>query len=222
MKNIESAVIACAGFGSRLGLGLPKCMIEIDNKTILSRIIESIQPLIQNIYIVVGFRADLIIKYCHTHHPNVKIIINYDFAITNTADSMRLGSEHLNDKVLFLDGDLIIEPESLENFIKASHNKSILIGVTPAKSKEPVFVQTSKPHINEKLKVLSFQRTPKTDLEWANIFIGSPSVLKNSNDYVYKNFKKLLPIDAHKINLYEIDTPEDLNNATNWVIENLQ
>lgn len=221
MTNIEGAVIACAGFGSRLGLGLPKCMIEVDNKTILTRLIESIQPLIPNIYIVVGFRADLIINHCCAHHPDVKIIKNHDFANTNTAHSMLLGAKHLSNKVLFLDGDLIIEPSALKNFVKASHQKPILIGVTQAKSKEPVFVKTSNPSIIEELKVYSFQREPKTNLEWANIFIGSPSILENNKDYVYKNFQTLLPADAYEINLCEIDTPEDLSNATNWLSENI-
>ena len=44
MQTIGSAVIAAAGLGSRIGMGMPKCMIEIDGVTILSRLLTALRP----------------------------------------------------------------------------------------------------------------------------------------------------------------------------------
>ena len=36
MQPVDFAVIAAAGLGSRLGYGIPKCMLEIGGSTLLS------------------------------------------------------------------------------------------------------------------------------------------------------------------------------------------
>mgnify|MGYP003131060655 FL=1 len=63
MQVVEGAVIACAGLGSRLGLGLPKCLIEVDGKTILTRLIESLRPHVSRIHVVIGYREELVADY---------------------------------------------------------------------------------------------------------------------------------------------------------------
>lgn len=222
MQAIEGAVIACAGLGSRLGMGMPKCMIEINGKTLLSRLIEILQPLIPIIHIVVGYREELIIEHCAKYHKNVVIIRNKDFRKTNTAHSIKMGSIGLKNKILYLDGDLIINPTTLENFINTAKFHTLTIGITRAKSSQAVFVETKlkDPHqskIKEEILVTAFQRTPATQWEWANIFVGFPELLISGNNFVYECIEPHLPAVCCPLELHEIDTAEDLEQAKIWI-----
>lgn len=215
MQIIEGAVIACAGFGSRLGMGMPKCMVEVGGRTLLSRLIEALQPLVPRIHVVVGYREELIIEHCAQYHPEVVVLRNAEYQTTNTAHSIRLGSAGMSNKVLYLDGDLIIEPASLQAFVDAALNVPLLIGVTLAKSSEAVFVSTQGNGVQPNL-VDAFQRAPAMVWEWANVFVGSPRLLVEGTRYVYECIEPYLPVAAHVLNLYEVDTPEDLEQARAW------
>lgn len=217
MQSVEGAVIACAGLGSRLGMGMPKCMIEVGGKTLLSMLIEALQPTVSRIHVVVGYREELIIEHCAQHHRGVVIVRNPDFRNTNTAHSIRLGSIGMRHKALYLDGDLIIEPNSLRNFVAAAAQVPLLVGITPAKSSQAVFVSgaggAEQPQV-----VDSFRRDPATPWEWANVFAGPPGVLMEGLSYVYECIEPCLPAAAHVLNLCEVDTPEDLERARAWAL----
>ncbi|WP_423458063.1 NTP transferase domain-containing protein [Ottowia sp. VDI28] len=217
MQVIEGAVIACAGLGSRLGMGMPKCMIEVGGKTLLSRLIETLQPLVPRIHVVVGYREELIIEHCARHHREVIIARNPEFRTTNTAHSIRLGSTGMCSKVLYLDGDLIIEPSSLQSFVELAAKVPLLVGVTQAKSSQAVFVATHDEGGAPSKFVDNFQRTPATPWEWANVFAGSPNLLAEGMHYVYECIEPHLPVAAHVLNLHEIDTQEDLVQAKAWI-----
>jgi choline kinase len=212
MQPIEGAVIACAGLGSRLGMGLPKCMIEIGGMTILSRLINSLRGNVPRIHVVVGYREELVIDYCTKHHRDVVIVRNPNYRDTNTAHSLMLGSLGFSKKVLFLDGDLIINQISLNEFIVKAESSQLLVGITRTKSEQAVFVKADfKDGLSE---VKKFQRSPATDYEWANIFSGPPSLLTQGTRYVYECIEPYLPCISAEIDLYEIDTPDDLALAT--------
>jgi len=70
-------------------------------------------------------------------------------------------------------------------------------------------------HLNENQEVISFQRQPKTAFEWANITcINKPMTIDKDKKYVYPQFNKFLPLKPFVIeNLFEVDTPSDLNLA---------
>ncbi|MCU8014165.1 NTP transferase domain-containing protein [Shewanella sp. SM74] len=57
MQLIENVVIAAAGMGARIGLGIPKCMIDIEGTNLLSRLINLLDGYCKNIVVVVGYRA---------------------------------------------------------------------------------------------------------------------------------------------------------------------
>lgn len=213
MHTVEGAVIACAGLGSRLGMGMPKCMIEVGGMTLLSRLIETLRPLVPRIHVVVGYREELIIEHCARHHRDVVIVRNPAFRTTNTAHSIRMGSVGMNEKVLYLDGDLIIEPDSLRRFVDAAATVPLLIGATRAKSSQAVFVSVGEDAHRQPALVTAFHRDPTTPWEWANVFVGPPALLVEGTRYVYECIEPSLPAAARPLDLYEVDTPEDLELA---------
>ena len=217
MQAVEGAVIACAGLGSRLGMGMPKCMIELGGKTLLSRLIETLRPLVPRIHVVVGYREELILEHCAQYHRDVVVVRNPDFRTTNTAHSIRLGSMGMHAKVLYLDGDLIIDPASLYSFVAVGAQVPLLVGVTRAKSSQAVFVSMPGDAVAQPMAVDAFQRSPATFWEWANVFIGSPRLLTAGSHYVYECIEPHLPVAAQMIDLHEVDTPEDLEQAKAWL-----
>lgn len=213
MHAVEGAVIACAGLGSRLGMGLPKCMIEVGGRTVLSRLVDSLRPRVPRIHVVVGYREELVIEHCARHHRDVVIVRNPAYRETNTAHSLVLGSAGFHGKVLYLDGDLIIDDASLGRFIDRGADVDLLVGVTRAKSTQAVFVTTAEDTQGAAVRIDRFHREPAAPREWANLFVGSPSLLRHGTRYVYECIEPQLPCAAQDVDLFEIDTPEDLAEA---------
>lgn len=216
MQNVRSAVIAAAGMGSRIGLGIPKCMINIHGKTILTRLIETLQQHVSQIYVVIGYREDMVIEYCAKHHRDVVIVRNPDYRTTNTAFSFAKGAQTLDGKVLFLDGDLVIEPESLAQFISTANQQDILVGITESKSENAVYAHGTM-HPDQLFDLTHFSREEKGHYEWANIVSGPAQLLKDANSYVYERLEEHLPLKGHLISLSEVDTAADLDITTAFV-----
>lgn len=205
-------MIAAAGLGSRLGHGLPKCMLEINRRTILSRQIEVIQPHTDRIHVVVGYREELVAEYCAKHHRDVVLVRNPDFRTNSTLSSLRMGARGLSGRVLFTDGDMIIHPRSLDAFVaQGSREGATTLGVTTATSDDAVFVELEESSTGS--QVVGFQRTPRLDQEWANIMITSPATLPEEDGFVFEAITPLLPLDCRSVQVAEVDTEEDLERA---------
>ena len=104
MKKMQ-AIILAAGMGRRLGgltEGLPKCLLEINGKTILGRQLEALKGM--DVIMVVGYKAEMIKEL----YPGLKYVTNPDFGTTNTICSLGLA---LNGKDTFvLNGDVVFDP----------------------------------------------------------------------------------------------------------------
>lgn len=217
MQAVEGAVIACAGLGSRLGMGLPKCLIEVDGQTILSRLIELLQPHVPRIHVVIGYREEMVADYCARHHRDVVLVRNPRFRETNTAYSISLGSVGFHTKVLYMDGDLIIGRKSLADFIRMAADHPALIGVTKAKSENAVLAAISSNAGND-LAITAFGRSLDSEYEWANIFSGPPVQMNDAKGFVYEALEPLLPLPACVLELHEVDTPGDLLAAKAFMV----
>ena len=208
MTLINNAVIAAAGYGSRLGLNLPKCMVEVNGKLIIDYILDALIPNVKNIVIVVGYKAELIEEYCNKKYPSVVIVKNEDYSTTNTAYSMALGAKLFNGKCLFLDGDLIFNKQQIVNFLERSKQVDCLLGVTSNITENPVYVSV------DQNKIIEFSRDKTTSLEWANIFSADSRILDNAKNFVYEELSQLNHLFYHEIDLYEIDTPNDMKQLS--------
>jgi len=94
------AVILAAGQGTRIRSvhgEHPKCLIEVDNTTILDHQLEALSVAgIKDVAIVVGYEKGQIISHVRTrqHRQNIQFIENSAFAITNNIYSLWL-ARHL-------------------------------------------------------------------------------------------------------------------------------
>lgn len=207
MSHVKHAVIAAAGLGSRLGMGKPKCLIEIDGMTILEHQLRLLDH-IEDLRVVVGFEEALVIDLIRQLRRETLIVRNPGYRTTTTLHSYAIGASYLNDSCLFLDGDILFQQNSLNSFIDACRPDATLIGITEAKTKDAVFV-----HLNPSQQVTAFSREYTSRYEWANIVWIQSKIFDNPNSAVFERLAKYLPIDAQEVISNEIDTKEDMDNA---------
>lgn len=105
------AVLLAAGVGSRLGRPFPKSLVKLpDGERILGRQIRTLREKgIHQVYVVVGFKMDLIME----EFPDVFFRYNPFYYITNTSKSLLCALKDLDDDVIWLNGDVIADPEVL-------------------------------------------------------------------------------------------------------------
>lgn len=219
MQPVRSAVIAAAGMGSRLGLGIPKCMLEVNGRTLLSRQIDILERHVEHIHVVVGYREEMILEHCSRHHRKVVLVRNRDFRTTNTAYSYKLGAAALPGKVLYIDGDIIVDETSLVNFLQIAANCDVLVGLTAASSENAVFAHCTSIKHGDSMTVGSFSRSVPSDYEWANIVTGPNSLMQNADGFVFEQLAARLPLPAATLNMAEVDTPLDLERAHKFAFE---
>jgi choline kinase len=111
------AVILAAGVGTRLGRPFPKSLSILPNgEKILGRQIRLLREAgIRSVTVVVGFKMSLIME----DFPDVYYSYNPVFYVTNTSKSLAWGLRHMDDDVLWLNGDVVFEPGVLEKTLAA-------------------------------------------------------------------------------------------------------
>jgi choline kinase len=115
------AVILAAGRGTRIRSvhgEHPKCLIEVDNSTILDHQLDALAMVgINEVAIVVGYEEEQIIAHVNARRlltQRIHFIENPGFAITNNIYSLWLALDWLrHDSFIVLNADVIFDPEIL-------------------------------------------------------------------------------------------------------------
>lgn len=114
------AVILAAGRGTRIRSvhgERPKCLIEVDNSTILDHQLDALSIVgINEVAIVVGYEKEQIIAHVNARllTQRIHFIDNPGFAITNNIYSLWLALDWLRgDSFVVLNADVIFDPEIL-------------------------------------------------------------------------------------------------------------
>jgi choline kinase len=116
------AVILAAGRGTRIRSvhgEHPKCLIEVDNGTILDHQLDALAMVgINEVAIVVGYEEEQIIAHVNARRlltQRIHFIENPGFAITNNIYSLWLALDWLRgDSFIVLNADVIFDPEILD------------------------------------------------------------------------------------------------------------
>ena len=209
MQHIKHAVISCAGVGSRLGLNIPKCLVEINNRKLIDYQLDLLKN-IKDVRIVVGFKELEVIAHVRKIRSDVTFVRNPNYATTSNSYSLYLASKDLQNPFITIDGDMIIHRADFRKFIvEAASSKENIICVTPAKTTEAVFAK-----LDSDKKITEFSRKSVSAYEWCGIAYLYDLTISPSAGFVYKQFVSKLPMKSFEIDCYEIDTPEDLDLAS--------
>ena len=206
-KENTTVIISCAGMGTRLGIGMPKALVNVDGKPMIIRQLEMLQDC-SDVRIIVGFQADKVIETVKSFRKDVMFAFNYDYRTTGTAASFSKGLTGARTYVVALDGDLLVRPDDLEWVLNAE--EEVIGGTTPS-TDNPVLMTLDREH-----RVIEFSRE-RGQLEWTGLAKMRTDRLTPGTGHVYQMLEPLMPLRAVEINTKEIDTVNDYENAVKWV-----
>ena len=222
------AVILAAGMSRRLRPicdNKPKCMLEINGRTIIENQIDILNKnQIDEIIIVVGYQKEKI--YNLLEGKKIEFVENGDYSSTNSSYSLWLAKKHLVDSdFIYLNSDLYFEQEILETLISKSTDFSCIVD----KSRRNKDNDSFKALVDDN-QIIEMSKTTNSLIEVPGPFFISRNTSNNlfnllesliytdKNMWVYTIFDKLkdkiplIPISV-KSSWFEIDTPEDYNRA---------
>jgi len=120
------AIIMAAGIGSRLRQLIgdkPKCLIEAEGVTLISRSVSLLEQRgICDIAVVTGYKSDLI---RHELQGRVRYFHNPYFEVTNSIASLWLARDTLCNDVILMNADLYYEEEVLD--LARSQTESVVM-----------------------------------------------------------------------------------------------
>lgn len=213
MEYPKNAIILAAGLGSRLGMDTPKCLIEVNGRKLIDYQLDLLQDF-DDIRMVVGFKEEIVMEYVSQKRPDCIFVRNAEYATTTNSCSAKLAAKHLNEPYITLDGDIYISPETFAAFLEecAKNKNNNIICATRVKTEDPVYM-----HVKDD-QVVAFSRDEKSLYEWSGVAYISSIDMKNVNaGYIYKVLEKALPCPSFVLDVYEIDTPHDYNEAVKYV-----
>lgn len=214
-----NAIILLAGIGSRASIiteGMPKCLLKINNKSILERTInnfEIVDPNIKKCF-VLGYKFDLIREFLSNKDV---FVINPFYKVTNSIASLWFAREYLKDDVIIMNGDVCFSDTILRKITDAQNGNYILIDSSKP-SLDPVFNSTTvKNWTGEYAGIYRLTKTNALKLKKQ----VEECVLTEKYSYYHesallkllKNGLQIEKIDIAGNKWAEIDTKEDFEKA---------
>ena len=208
MSTAKDFVIPAAGQGLRLGLGIPKALLEIDGKSIVQRQIEMILRVSpeSDIVLVTGFRHQELEALALRVNPNIRIVRNDVYETTGTSHSLRLAGPLVRDLCVLLPGDVLPNEHDLAKFLEGEDE---CIGLTAERTDSPVGVV-----LDSSGWVVKMDFGISGDYEWSGLAkIDGPRLPTFGSGHVFKSLQQRLPLRHKIVRALEVDTIEDLNYA---------
>ncbi len=228
------AIILAAGSGKRLKpltANRPKCMLEVGGRPIFEHQIDALKTCgIIDVIVVAGWHAEVFDPYKN----QVQLIMNNDFAETNSLYSFWLCKKWANRKTLLLNGDVLFSSQLLSLLINNENSNSLLFDLNANLDEESMKVQVKDGRVRAISKTLPPAQSSGENLGIIKLSAQGVSTLwESSNRIVSSGQKKSwLPHGIHLIcdetpfaaiscanhAWIEIDTPEDLAQAEKEIL----
>lgn len=119
------AIIIAAGMGKRmkpLTDALPKCMLDLNGKTILETQINILRSCgVSDISVVKGYLGEKIT------YPEIKYFLNDRFEYNNILNSLFYAKEQIEGEVIIAYSDIIYQKKVLDRLISSTHDISVVV-----------------------------------------------------------------------------------------------
>lgn len=119
------AVILAAGLGSRLRPitdDVPKCMVPVNGIRIIDKQIDNLlQNGISEIYVVDGYKAEILANHLKNVYPSVHIVSNPRYAETNNMYSLYLTSKYIKgEEFLLMNSDVYYDSNIISGILNGT------------------------------------------------------------------------------------------------------
>lgn len=231
-------VILAAGCGRRLGRDIdlekigPKCLLPIDSRTLLERMVQDLVSFgVDTITIVVGYRAEMVREACavlgRKYGARFNLVRNDAYLSTNTACSLQIGLSGIHDDVIIFNGDVLYDRAILDDLL-GMNRTAIAVDNTKPLTEESFKVRIANGRIEEMGKTVPVERATgefigismiaRSDLREAKRLLnalvsGDPN---NYYDFIYQSLSEsgnLAYSFTNGLKWTEIDDIRDLRYA---------
>ena len=229
------AFILAAGVSRRLyphTYNTPKCLLEVGGKPIIHYQLEALLDLgVKDISIVIGYHREILIQHLKDNFPtlNFNFIINHHYFETNTAYSVYIGKEVLNENHILMNADVVYPKGLLNKLIDTKHKTALAVDIKSCGREEVKVIDGGSDKIAAIGKELietqclgEFIGVAKLSKDFCNLFSNSLEDLIGSggvNDYFEAAIQPILKkidiyyVDVSEFPCMEIDFIEDLEKA---------
>lgn len=126
---MTTAILLAAGRGRRLGSDAPKCLLEIDGKTLLERHVENMRAAgITRLVVVVGFQKEAILSRLSglgSEALRIETLENPDFQ-RGSIVSLAVAAHLLEEGAIWMDADVLYPAALLERLVSSPHENCVL------------------------------------------------------------------------------------------------
>ena len=237
------AFILAAGVSRRLyphTYNTPKCLLEVGGKPIIHYQLEALLDLgVKDISIVIGYHREILIQHLKDNFPtlNFNFIINHHYFETNTAYSVYIGKEVLNENHILMNADVVYPKGLLNKLIDTKHKTALAVDIKSCGREEVKVIDGGSDKIAAIGKELietqclgEFIGVAKLSKDFCNLFSNSLEDLIDSggvNDYFEAAIQPILKkidiyyVDVSEFPCMEIDFIEDLEMARSLFKQNI-
>lgn len=123
--NTIRSIILAASQGKALGKlteNLPKCMVDVRGRPLLSRLVSTLRAAnIRDITVVCGYRPDTVTV------KDVLIVENVDFESTSEVASLACAEDHLNGDTVIAYGDILFRRHILDDLLASPSDITMVV-----------------------------------------------------------------------------------------------
>ncbi len=238
------AIILAAGIGYRLlplTQHVPKCMVPVAGKAIISRAVDAlVENGIRDIVVVIGYQKEMIKEFLHSTYGDdiaFTFVENDIYAKTNNIYSLWLASQWFDDDIILLESDVVFANGMMADLLASDSDNVIVVDHCHAENDGTVVKVDAHGNVYHLMTKDHLQYPhEKTDLfKTVNIYRFSRHFLEHSFFPILKNYietrsyskyyelilgiiiylesAKLKALAASQHKWFEIDTYPDLVKA---------
>ncbi|MGE7944158.1 phosphotransferase [Lysinibacillus xylanilyticus] len=135
INTIDTAVILASGYSK--AFDIPHCLLKVHHQTIIKRTVDILRKRnIKEIFIIVGYKKNFILK--ELENENVNFIFNSNYTYTGTMQSLSLLKKYLIKDFVLIDGHLLFDENILVTLLDSS-NPNCISCATLSESGEETF-----------------------------------------------------------------------------------
>lgn len=238
----KKAIILIAGLGTRLSPltnTMPKCLTEINGKSIIANMLEKLeQNHIEETILVIGYLGNKIKKTIGKKFGNMKVsyIENDIYDKTNNSYSLWLAIKNLDEPLLILEGDVFFENKLLKELLDDErenitavekynpHLDGTFVDVAEDGIVKSWIHKKDRPQgftIEDKFKTINIHKFSKNFIRNQIIPILKKHIEETQGkepiEFIFKeiikNGGKIQAYDAYSIKWFEIDDQKDLKKT---------
>ena len=239
-------VILAAGMAKRLRPltdTKPKCLLEVGGKTLLQRIVDAMADTgITEFVVVTGYRAEQIRDFLTQRYPDFTIhfLHNADYEHNNNIYSLWMsGQVARGQEFLLMDSDILCDPETVA-VVARQETSALAVNRHELGEEEMKVVVDADMHITEISKTCRPEKALGESVGIEKMLADYSEALFRELDqmivheglidiFYERAFERLIPkgytfkvIDTTRFFSYELDTPEDFEQASRLLPDKLK